>query len=231
MLYTVVYVDRWGKAQGILNIASSRSPQFLHDRIRHLALRSGANCTPEEAMQVLAVCTGTVNLAVLGDFTSPTLLPVLDQMRVQRLSILLRRLFGGGPVDLAHQGFRHITHLDLYDIIDERICEQLGNLPNLTHLSLDCEVRRDIILGAIPYCRRLQLLLVLWSSFSSDYERARIPGVYDIRFVVGTYEDYWDEWENDARGHRSLWLPAEDFIARKRRREIDVTRYWIHPDE
>jgi hypothetical protein len=40
-------------------------------------------------------------------------------------------------------------------------------------------------------CPRMQLLLFLWPWYAShEYETAKIPHIYDVRFVIGICADY-----------------------------------------
>ncbi len=38
---------------------------------------------------------------------------------------------------------------------------------------------------------------------------------------VATYVDYYNDWETGARGGEDIWVRAEEFIARKRRGEVE----------
>ncbi|KAJ7807455.1 hypothetical protein B0H13DRAFT_2483537 [Mycena leptocephala] len=144
----------------------------------------------------------------------PALLPILATMRVQRLSLNLNALFGPETIDLKHSLFQSVTHLDMFRV--ERVAEVLPDLP------------ADIILPVLEICPRLVLLLVMWASYAFEkslYAAARVPCVYDVRFVIGMYKHYWQDWEAGARGLPDSWSRADDFVARKRRGEIDGMVY------
>lgn len=142
-------------------------------------------------------------------FTNPSLLPILAEMHLERLSVNLKALFGNLPIDLNHPLFRSVTHLDMFRI--EGVAEvlvELPTLPALTHLALDSELSRDIALSVLRDCPRLELLLAQWQLFEKrDYMAARTPHVYDIRFVIGLYGDYWAVWEAGARGGAECVVP------------------------
>jgi len=59
------------------------------------------------------------------------------------------------------------------------------------------------------------------------YKSARTLNIYDVRFVIGVYYDYWAEWEAGAKGLPDAWAQGDDFVARKRNGDIEVTRYWL----
>ncbi|KAJ7150685.1 hypothetical protein C8R46DRAFT_1229616 [Mycena filopes] len=153
-------------------------------------------------------------------------------MQVRHLTLCVRGLFAGSPVDLTHRAFSAVTHLEMFDdvqlghILD--LLTQIPVLPVLTHLSLKPDVPRDDILTVLAQCPRLHILLVCWFFLDDEYATARLPHVYDVRFVIGTWDlEYWTEREAGARGEPDHWSCAADFIARKRRGEIEATHYWM----
>jgi hypothetical protein len=204
----------------------SKPPEFFHDAVHHLVIESSYNCPFGE---LLALCTGVINFGSNQQFTNPALLPILATMRVRRLSLNLNALFGPETIDLKHSLFQSVTHLDMFRV--ERVAEVLPDLPALpalTHLCLDSDLTRDIILPVLEICPRLVLLLVMWASYAFEkslYAAARVPCVYDVRFVIGMYKHYWQDWEAGARGLPDSWSRADDFVARKRRGEIDGMVY------
>ncbi|KAJ7657199.1 hypothetical protein DFH06DRAFT_459126 [Mycena polygramma] len=150
-------------------------------------------------------------------------------MPVERLSVDLQLLFGADAVDLRHPVFRFLTHLDMFGIDDvPALLAEIPTLPALTHLCLDHRLPRTLPLSVLAACPHLHVLLVQWPSGAYDlYELARFPHVYDVRFVIGTYDDYWAEWEEEAARLASFWSQADDFVKRKRNGAIEATRYWI----
>ncbi|KAJ7664498.1 hypothetical protein DFH06DRAFT_324443 [Mycena polygramma] len=162
-------------------------------------------------------------------------------MRIQRLSAHLTTLFGGsGAVDLDHALFRAVTHLDLFDVDTRALLPNVGTLPALTHLCVGSHVPRVTALQVLVDCPRLALLLMQWhvsdaEEDSADYESAvaaytvaRVPCVYDVRFVIGRFAAFWDDWATGARGGYDAWASTDRFVARKRKGEVKATRYWLH---
>jgi hypothetical protein len=204
---------------------TSKPPEFFHNAVHHLIITANV-AWPGEHGSLLELCTGVISLACSSSLPDPNLLSVVAQMRIRRLSVALTPLFGGS-VDLTHPLFGSITHLDILDDMEEgatEICAQISILPSLTHLSLDFHIPTDILVTVLVNCPRLKLLLVLWPSWDQEsYELACIPRVCDVRFVMASFDDYWAEWEAGAMGLPNFWSRGDDFVARKRRGEIEGT--------
>ncbi|KAJ6550157.1 hypothetical protein B0H19DRAFT_1265017 [Mycena capillaripes] len=204
---------------------SSKPPEFFH-AVRHLALEEGRVFSQDEAIALLRLCKRVINFSSNYSFTDPSLILILSEMRVQRLSLSLNQLFGGtAAIDITHPLFQSATHLDMFGVDGlVEVLRDVPTLPALTHLCLDCEISREIALSVLAECPRLQLLLLQWPSFDKAlYESARIPYVYDVRFVIGMYDEYWAEWEAGARGLPDSWTQADDFVVAKRNGEIEGT--------
>ncbi|KAJ7865394.1 hypothetical protein B0H13DRAFT_2562180 [Mycena leptocephala] len=223
LLYRVIRVTK-DNEEAIFNAIRSKPADFLLNTVRHLYL----NRANDVSRRILEVCTGVVNLALDG--RDPSLLPILANMRLRRLSTFIHGLYDG-PVDLKHPLFTSITHLDLFDTqsvgLDE-ILVQISTLPALTHLALDYEASRDVVETLLVECPNLELLLLLWAWNDKQYLSAQIPHVHDVRFVIGQYvDDYWEDWEAGAWGQPYFWSLGDDFVARKRSKAIEATRYWL----
>ncbi|KAJ7633653.1 hypothetical protein DFH06DRAFT_1139986 [Mycena polygramma] len=110
-----------------------------------------------------------------------------------------------------------------------RIWTHILALPALTHLGL-YNVPRDSVLTALADCPRFKLLVLLCPMFpSSVYESAKIPHVYDVRFVIGVDTDYYlEDWEDGASGRPDLWARGDEFVARKRKGDIEGTVSPLH---
>ncbi|KAJ7611108.1 hypothetical protein DFH06DRAFT_1245586 [Mycena polygramma] len=210
---------------------STKPAEFFHSTVRHLAVRPSVYAA--EAGQLLGLCKGTVDLIWCQTVPYDSLLPILAQMRIQRLAADLRNLFGG-PIDPKHPFFASLTHLRVFEsdpTAMRQVWGQISGLPTLTHLCVNGQADRDDLLAMLAECPRLRLLLVLWGSFQrSIYERLQTPCVYDVRFVICQLDlgDYWANWEAGARGFSDLWSQGDDFVARKRRGDIDATCYWLN---
>ncbi|KAJ6468556.1 hypothetical protein C8R47DRAFT_806213 [Mycena vitilis] len=231
LLYRVVRVSELKEASlyPFLKAVGSKPANFFHKSVSHLCLE----CMPSpDAVRILEVCTGVVDLGRGSLVTSPDLLPFLANMPLQRLSADLGALFGGA-VDLAHPIFSSLTHLDMMDLGDyewePEILSHLRALDALTHLAITRDVPMHSAQALLERFPRIQLVLLLYVSSEVDfYQRMQIPHIYDVRLVMGCCnEEYWANWEGSARGLPCLWSLGDEFVARKRRGEIDASCYWL----
>ncbi|KAK7013025.1 tyrosinase central domain-containing protein [Favolaschia claudopus] len=239
LLYRIVRLeDDIGIASALFDaVKNDRPPAFFH-AIHHLSVEATNAWLFEDIHSLMKRCTEIRNFACLSSFPDPSLLPILAGMRsLQRMSCSFLDLFGGvQAVDLTHPALQSLTHLDLFDMHSESqaFFGALSLLPALTHLCLGQDYwnvfARDQL--SIANWSRLELLLFQWSgsmmSRRKRYQAMQVGHVYDIRLVLGLYTDYWEEWELEARGGLKFWAEADDFVLRKRRGEIEATRFWIH---
>ncbi|KAF7331226.1 hypothetical protein MSAN_02441400 [Mycena sanguinolenta] len=144
----------------------------------------------------------------------------------------LEYLFGDhSAVDLGFPAFRTITHMDIFDEFtdenDEAICAGLSALPHLTHLCLNDTTSLDTIPRIFTQCPRLQLLVLMDADEEIINEIADNPPTADVRFVVSGLGNYSSDWEVGARGGTDFWIAGDEFVARKRRGEIEASRYLL----
>ncbi|KAJ7112710.1 hypothetical protein C8R44DRAFT_985098 [Mycena epipterygia] len=229
LLYRVVRVRDFRPysdlAHALLRATTTKTPSFLHDAVRHVFLESNTLWSPEETIIILKFCTGVVNLAIT-DCTDPAgILAQLAQMQLQRLACCLPSLFAENAIDMRHPLFSSITHLDIFDTIEEgdTICPQIPAIPSLTHLGLHCEIPWATIATLLTECPRLELLVNRWPWYMQQaHAQAQNVPFHDMRFVIQLYNQYINEWEADARGLRpNFWSLADDFVARKRSGLVD----------
>ncbi|KAK6967084.1 tyrosinase central domain-containing protein [Favolaschia claudopus] len=231
-LYDVLRVTSTDIHQLALKRIVTKPVEFIHKAVRHLALEAPELDTSDKLLELFK---GVIDLA-LGSFLNhdvlgPDVLPLLAGMRLQRLSMNLMDIFPVA-VDFSLPMFTHLTHLDVCDstaVYLEKVMACIPALPALTHLCLVNAALRDTALAMLEKCPRLRLLLVLWGTFEEDrYQLERQPRRYDVRFVIGQYMNYWSDWEKSAKGHSEcMWLRGQDFVEKKRKGEIEATRYWL----
>ncbi|KAJ7689557.1 hypothetical protein B0H17DRAFT_1331683 [Mycena rosella] len=223
LLYRVVRIGHGSLYSNMARALLSKPPQFCRDAVRHLALED-FKWSLDEVAALLKLCTGIINLATIEELEHPTLLPTLAEMRLQRLSVALDRLFGGPElIDPVHPLFASVTHLDMFDSADDvaATCAVIPALPALTHLCLNGEVPWNVINTVLADCPRLETLVNLRGSSTLTHAHPGGVPVRNVRFVEGTFEDYWSDWEAGAKGLPDFWALADDFIARKRAGAID----------
>ncbi|KAJ6518297.1 hypothetical protein C8R47DRAFT_960183 [Mycena vitilis] len=232
LLYRIVVAHHWRSEtmRALVNAMASKPPEFFHNAVRHFALSGAANVSFGEAKELLRRCTGLVDFGASRHFTDPGLLRVLAELPVHRLSLSLGALFGGLEyVNPTHAVFRCVTHIDLFDMMDEGLLEivpLIPQLPALTHLCLDDHTPQFILTSLLTQCPRLEILLVLYPLFQTHaYEAARVPEEHDVRLVIGQYQNSWEDWEDGAKGLPYPWSRADDFVARKQRGEIESVSF------
>ncbi|KAJ7740368.1 hypothetical protein B0H16DRAFT_57224 [Mycena metata] len=227
LLYRVVCVGKPPLKLGHAILTSDKPPAFFHNAVRHLALLGppGTSTSIKDDLRLLELCRGIVSFGAYNRNVSGSVLRRLERMDLQRLSLCVNLLFDRAAVDFTHPIFRSLTHLHMFDAVEDGVMELLPfipTLPALTHLTLDFSIPRDDALEVLARSPRLELLLVLWLN-----EELHAPHVYDVRFVTWVYGRYWEIWEGGARGLPDFWALGADFVARKRRGEIEATRYWL----
>ncbi|KAK6987681.1 tyrosinase central domain-containing protein [Favolaschia claudopus] len=232
ILYRIVRINTSNidMVHSLFTAMSSKPPQFFQNSVRHLSIEQTYPTTTAARNELLSLCTGLTTFGCSNSLVNSSLLPILAQLRVEKLSICLTELFYPNPVDPTHSVFCALTHLDLFvGHGEESTLPDVSLFPSLTHLCVDTEVARDAALKILERCPRLQLLLIQWPIHDQEwYVSSQEPCESDVRFVIGVYDNYWGEWEAEAKGLSEFWREAAEFVMRKRRGEIPSTRYWIH---
>ncbi|KAJ7131428.1 hypothetical protein C8R44DRAFT_978281 [Mycena epipterygia] len=179
---------------------------------------------------ILASCPGITNFVMMS--TNPSVLPWLENLRLERLAISLAQLFDNGCLlnNLTHPVFVHTTHLDLFDYVHNeraRAWPTLALLPALTHLCLHSCVHRVQLRGVLAECTRLQVLVNMHTTPEREWELADICGklaIDDPRFVLIALDisinAYARDWEAGRHGKKDFWALADAFVAKKRSGEI-----------
>ncbi|KAJ7479439.1 hypothetical protein B0H11DRAFT_2027435 [Mycena galericulata] len=230
----------------------SHKTTFLASTVRHVLVEASTlSLDPETLEGFLKSCAGITNLFIIGNIPGPHLLPVLGNMRIQRLSVDLGQLFCDEQdlegqifgqhraVNMKHPLFAAISHLDILDDfeIDEAEPEamhwlrHLASLPALTHLAFNSPPHPQVLSSVLNTCPRINALLVMYHVVNQDPAKEYLEyiggAISDSRFVVTMYKDYYADWEQGARGGNDIWALAEEFIARKKRGEVEVGDYFL----
>ncbi|KAJ7617701.1 hypothetical protein DFH06DRAFT_1342848 [Mycena polygramma] len=219
MLYKVLRLDTVAVTVSAIKSIQLRPADFLASIVRHVLVYSSTHSLSRDGFaSFLQSCPGITTLAILGNVLGPYLLPILGAMQIQRLSLDVGQLFrdeASGeeePINLEHPLFSTVTHLDVFDDFETFVD--------------DPEVASEWVqsLCALP-------ALVAFPATEIDdakgYMEYVAPDVTDMRFVVATYADYYDDWETGARGGHDIWAHAEEFIARKRRGEVEASDHFL----
>ncbi|KAJ7618349.1 hypothetical protein DFH06DRAFT_1144917 [Mycena polygramma] len=179
--------------------------------------------------KLLCNCLNIVDLVIDGPGPIfPELLDLLDQMRLQKLTIMGPPCFDWGGTTLERPLFRSITHLALhkkwqgYGYLQEtenwHIWSQLASLPVLTHVSLAAFLQ-DILPGVLAGCSRLCVVIIAF--WGADARKdctgcAQYLTISDPRIVVMALPSDTRDWECGAWGGADYWTRAEAFVSQNR---------------
>ncbi|KAJ7635718.1 hypothetical protein DFH06DRAFT_1139264 [Mycena polygramma] len=219
----------------LLTAMESKPPAFFCG-VRHIMLKTWYGIfTQEDAQRLLKLCTKLTSFACDDwDGERGLILPLVAELHPQRLLVPPDHFHGSAGLDLTHSPFNSVTHLELlwkngYHVSESDVLDRLATLPALTHLAVYRGIPRERLLVLLDQCPRLMLLMVIWHKRAWGAE-LQIPHVYDGRFVilpVRSYASRWTEWLASANGLFDSWSRADEFVARKRRGEIEASRYWL----
>ncbi|KAJ7052121.1 hypothetical protein C8F01DRAFT_1066552 [Mycena amicta] len=222
-----------------LNAASTKPPEFLARAVRCVVLH--ADPTYNGGIETLCLCSGVTAMAIAGRNSAQKLLPTIAVMPIQRiagfLSHLMRLTDASRPEEIAaHPVLRCLTHLDLFETISGTLMALLPCLPRLTHLAFyyrqPLERMSEQVEHILKNCRTLHILAVLCYDRSNPTDDSaaqaamgEVPeSLRDPRLVLCPYDsELWYEGVLDGPNH---WTRAEDFVARKRRGEVDANVFW-----
>ncbi|KAJ7077646.1 hypothetical protein B0H15DRAFT_954937 [Mycena belliarum] len=235
LLYRVVRVSDQvvhsdSMAAALLSAARSAPPGGSLRGVRHLLCAESESWTLEDAKDVLKHCAELTDLSLITSSIplDATILPVLEGLRIHRLAAHLAEMFSGThSIDLSHPAFSSITHLDIGDEVDDRLCSQIALMPALTHLMQNGKVPWVSMLMVFGQCQLLQVIIVNYQYLAKDAAimwATQCPK-HDARLVVAFYYNYEDDWELGARDLPDIWSLATDFVARKRKGDINVGDY------
>ncbi|KAJ7116892.1 hypothetical protein C8R44DRAFT_791609 [Mycena epipterygia] len=200
-------------------------PTFLQAHVRHIRLYGFDDDAYADFMQILSLCKATIDLQLLLA-ESPTLLPLLGQLPLQRLAVNVGQLFPTpATTDFLHPALTQITHLHLFDWHDGgwEPWSGLAKMPRLTHLSfLNNLVPNNVWMAALTHCKSLEVLAIVCSDERGldNYAPDGAELGSDPRFVMVVVTDTLVDWESGARGRRDYWERADEFVAKRRMGKI-----------
>ncbi|KAF7303826.1 hypothetical protein MIND_00612400 [Mycena indigotica] len=235
LLYRVLRTDHAPTSTAIHQAMATQPPEFLRGRVRHLYF--DWSWMQEDCYLVLDQCTAITSFAATLHFSPTRILPLIDALdNLHYWNSSMRAIFGElERVDLSRKGFQNITHMHMFDLLEDEhlaMASQLLQLPRLTHLALNNPP--DLISGSLLRgCRHLLVFnRILTQSVTLDQAREmanKLPFEgQDERYLVSLFpERYWDDWTNGAFGGEDIWTRAEDFLAKKRRGEISASCYLL----
>ncbi|KAJ7040981.1 hypothetical protein C8F04DRAFT_1081261, partial [Mycena alexandri] len=208
----------------ILQAFQSKPASFFRTHVRNLLLHYDRHAKQFPA--ILSRCSGTVNLAVLGQARHSLLAP-LGAMKLQRLAVHMQALFGPKHIDLTLPCFATLTHLNIMNSDEDRItAEDFASLPALTHLHLfQCRALMDAVLLR---CHALKVLVSTWA-FPPEIPELRSL-IQDPRVVLvhlwAHRRSSIEDWKAGTEGRPDLWSRADLFVA-KRHGRIDPGKWSV----
>ncbi|KAK7023204.1 hypothetical protein R3P38DRAFT_1101061 [Favolaschia claudopus] len=209
--------------------SNSKPPSFFSRHVQNLCSvwADESSMEIEHLRQILDTCSGIQNLALVqSEICMAALLPSLEAMKLVRLHFCW--CFVPLQVDPRHSMFSVLTHLVCVDQ-DHRLAPFLVQLPALTHLAiihnsygLIPRVEEDIL----AHCPRLRVFVMDPTVRTFEH----MPRLEDVRFLYFDFRDShgWNGWLAGTRGERDFWRCAEEFVAKRIRKEIHpYSRCWI----
>ncbi|KAF7348725.1 hypothetical protein MVEN_01391500 [Mycena venus] len=221
----------------LLRILETKPSDFLAQAVRFMSLDAvdwsfsfGAGSNPArnpwsdvELEKVLRACKGVVNLLLVGDLADRAFLPMLSDMRPQRLAMMAD--MSNPRLDFTLPFFQNITHLWLGLFDELRVTlyggslqeiwapsHNFARLPALTHLALSSCTSRALVADLLATCSYLRALIV-------DTQEAMLGSgeLHDPRLVfILESRNFISDW--DVGVHGDIWERA-DVIIRERREE------------
>ncbi|KAJ7255661.1 hypothetical protein C8J57DRAFT_598712, partial [Mycena rebaudengoi] len=233
LLYRTLLLTRnFPRDKSALLLAAQRTPAKFTKYVQNLLLWPYQNLPmgPQEcAMILMSLCSGISRLVLFDPI--PEMLPALDNMRVDHLSVSLAYLFGHPSdireIDPGRPLFQAVTHLQISDGMRWVVGMPFAELPALTHL---CVSDLQPLLSILKNCEKLHVLVHMYSfrvEFKQDF-------VDDPRLVLMTLspQEYITDWVAGAKGEQDFWARAEMFVAKRKRGEIEpVFRCWIMEED
>ncbi|KAJ7447580.1 hypothetical protein B0H11DRAFT_365865 [Mycena galericulata] len=228
-LYRVVVVvpglDKRPEDTALVRTMEEKPANFLANSVRHMWVDIFPPHIPPtdqwsvaEFHKLLRSCTGVTNLLVIGYLAE--FLPHLTSMQPTRLATYAaHRLEGNLPaLDFTLPFFQRITHLLLFDSVDDSLWPRLRSLPALTHLAISGYGKLRAISTILSELSSLQILVVLSQNqveMISQYIPTNDLRVVVVQFDGMPYDDCWVEWELGIRGRDDFWARAEALLLSK----------------
>ncbi|KAJ6572437.1 hypothetical protein DFH09DRAFT_1461921 [Mycena vulgaris] len=244
LLYRIIFLSARNDLDGcppfsvdrLVDQIEQKPAAFFEKAVHHLFLDNlnvtSEHTLPESALAtILSACCGVTDI-FMNVSTAPTL-PLLGRITsLRRLGASMNKLFYGIPVDFTHGLFRHLTHLEVFDSVgdSEVLWDGLSLIPNLTHFGFHSESLLAISGRVMQTCPKLQYLVfvVLFEGDVMFEEVQHRCGdlADDPRFVVTIRSDFRTEWQLGAYRGTDFWYRCEEFVARKRARQVDRLQYF-----
>jgi hypothetical protein len=227
LLYrTVRLTENLPRDNTALLLAAQRNPAKFTKYTQNLLLWHGqASDRDACAMLLLSLCTGISRLSLFD--SKPAMLPALDNMRVNHLSVSLAHLFRHPPdprqIDLGRPLFQAVTHLEVWDASELVVGLRFAQLPSLTHLCVTEYQDLPLILSVLKKSDKFCILVNMYWSVA-EFERFSVDDPRLVLMTIAGSMEHIADWEARAEGGQDFWARAEKFIAKKKGGEIEPGR-------
>ncbi|KAF7341869.1 hypothetical protein MSAN_02042500 [Mycena sanguinolenta] len=205
-------------------ILKSKPPSFFQNHVHHLAF---TNLLDEETVRrVLSCCTGIRSLAIFQMDPNSIFLPLIQAAPLVRLSVRFDQLCDPRS-HFEPTAFPHLTHLDLSTSTNTSCwTRDLVSLPSLTHLLVYWSKTTTLPFRTVlADCKTLEVLICRIDHFTQVPYYDYFAG--DIRAVTMFSAKFLPNWEREMIGGEDYWFVADEFVRRRRSREIPASRYLI----
>ncbi|KAJ6482777.1 hypothetical protein C8R45DRAFT_307587 [Mycena sanguinolenta] len=185
------------------------------------------------------VCSGVEDLR--ASQTSLVVSEIQFDRPLKRLHGGLGCIFGSSRsarIDFTRPIFACLTHLEIFglpeDEIDLQVWTASTRLPHLTHLAFDDDGYLPMCGALLPGWERLWVLVILFTRRRGDLN-AELFADYDVpelaedpRVVLMICPEYIEDWIKGAHtGCDDYWSRAEDHIAKRRSRRVDLRDCYV----
>ncbi|KAJ7744104.1 hypothetical protein B0H16DRAFT_1727379 [Mycena metata] len=213
--------------EAVERVLQSKSNAFLANAIRHILytvpLAHWSNAKTSDVFStILDIDPDIFELAIkkYSSFVS-TSRSIPADIRPQRLMVQFNR--DAGP---------KASHAESWEQ-----WSPLTTLPALTHLGFTENIATGILPQVLTELSNLRALVTIWQTDASARSKSRVDAFSrgiatpDLRIVLTLVPAFYEDWERGAWSGDDLWKRIDDFIARKRRGEIQASDYILNPKE
>ncbi|KAJ7220779.1 hypothetical protein GGX14DRAFT_675965 [Mycena pura] len=172
---------------------------------------------------IMAACTGVTHLFLHSNkkLESHELEALGGMPALRVLGIHVSKLFRRADrrrvshATLTHPVFRNITHLEVFDRKDEGPWEQLGDIPNLTHLAFSemwvCPMLVDAMCLRAPLLDALVFLCRGWDMKAIHVAGRRTEPWFVTMILPSSSQD----WQRGGLTGIDYWAAADELIAKR----------------
>ncbi|KAJ7690279.1 hypothetical protein B0H17DRAFT_1065362 [Mycena rosella] len=208
----------------LLSAIQKNTEIFFRSTLRNLYLDDPS---VDNLPAILSACTDVENLWMAGARElSEAILSLFASLKVRHLYADAQPFCHAYPP--PHPFFSQITHLELFNVVDDTTIQTLPLIPHLTHLSFNHPSFIPHCLQILKTCPSLTVLVSITPrSLRGWYAAHEAALSRDVRFVGMYCYHFTQDWLLGIKTGLDYWSRAEAFIAQRRSGEIDPLRFEI----